>query len=150
MSLAGALRVGTAMRAVQAGVLADDAFEMARRALEIGDMPTTWGEDRPALKPWNFRAPGRIFAAGQTLLVADPARRDPTTGLPLHRVITTAAPEFKSTESLLTAPKAGLVEGDPETVIIIDMSGLGYRLCAALEVDPAEYLVTPEPERGWS
>jgi hypothetical protein len=149
LNFPGFLRCATAMRLINSGVPAPQAFLVALTPAQSGSMPHVWGDDPPRLTRWNYRAAGRIFATGRTWLVVDPRRRDSLTGLPPHRVICTADPAFKKAESILTAPDEGMVEGDPETVIVLDLSALGCRLCAGLGVDPAEFLVTPEPAGGW-
>ena len=150
LTFPGALRLGTALRLNEAGILGRETFQLSRAPAEVGNSPASWGDGPHEANPWDTRAPGKIFAAGRTWLVVDPRRRDDLTGLPVHRVICTADPAFKATELILTAPDEGKVEGDPETVIIVDLSALGHRLCAGLKVDPAEFLITPAPESGWS
>ena len=145
----GGLYFGTAMYLIDLGIFSHDAFRAALAFAELGNSPATWGDDPPQITRSNHRAPGKIFAAGRTLFVADPRRRDDLSGLPLHRVICTADPEFERSESLLSAPEAGMVTGDPGALAIVDVSALGYRLCAHLKVDPVEYLITPAPEGGW-
>lgn len=148
-TFAGILRFLVARRLIELNFKGRVAFEIALTPVELGNMPEAWGDGPPVLKPRNYRAPGRIFAAGRTWLVVDPRRRDDLTGLPVHRVICTADPQFRRAESILTAPDEGKVERDPETLIILDLTALGHRLCAGLKVDPADYLITPEPGGGW-
>lgn len=146
----GGLYLIVAMRLISANIPSGDAFSVTLSFSDLGTSPETWGDDPPEIKPWNHRAPGKIFAAGKTWMVVDPRRHDDLTGLPLHRVICTADPALSHLDSLLSAPEAGLVTGDPQTLVIVDISAIGHDLCAKLSLDPAEHLITPAPEGGWS
>lgn len=149
VTFAGAERLGVALRLNETGILAKEAFQIALTPVERGNSPVSWGRGPHKANPWDTRAPGKIYPVGRTWLVVDPRRRDDLSGLPVHRVICTADPAFKTVESILYAPDEGRVVGDPETLVIIDLSALGYRLCAGLKVDPAEFLITTAPGGGW-